>query len=117
MKSSSGCGTDDCGPTSATSRHSTMLSPPSTRPSDATGRRSSAFVHKDSETATAPAYYATGALVVLLVEGAGDARRAKTELGGGVRKQCGSLGARTSSPMATWESTLSPGEPWLSPTN
>jgi hypothetical protein len=52
--SSRGCGTDDCGPTSATSRPSTMLSPPSTRPSDARGRRSSAFVHKDSETAEAP---------------------------------------------------------------
>src|SRR4051812_3375101 len=37
---------DDCGPTSAMSRHSTMRSPPSTRPSDSTGRRSSAFAHK-----------------------------------------------------------------------
>ena len=49
------CGTDDCGRTSATSRPSTMPSPPSTRPSDARGRRSSAFVHKDSGTATGPA--------------------------------------------------------------
>ena len=40
-------GTDDCGPTSATSRPSTMPSPPSTRPRDARGRRSPAFVHKD----------------------------------------------------------------------
>src|SRR6516165_10302115 len=35
---------DDCGRTSATSRPSTMPSPPSTGPSDARGRRSSAFV-------------------------------------------------------------------------
>ena len=34
VRSSSGCGTDDCGPTSATSRPSTMPSPPSTRPAD-----------------------------------------------------------------------------------
>ena len=54
VRSSSGCGTDDCGRTSATSRPWTMPSPPSTRGSDATGRRSSAFVHNDSETAEAP---------------------------------------------------------------
>jgi hypothetical protein len=36
-------------------RPSTMLSPPSARASDATGRRSSAFVHKDSE-GTRPPY-------------------------------------------------------------
>ena len=47
MRSSSGCGTDDCGRISATSRPSTMPSPPSTRPSDARGRRSSAFVRED----------------------------------------------------------------------
>jgi hypothetical protein len=35
---------DDCGRTSATSRPSTMPSPPSTRLSDTRGRRSSAFV-------------------------------------------------------------------------
>src|SRR6266550_3873889 len=46
MRSSSGCGTGDCGQTSATSRPLTMLSPPSTRPSDARGRRSSAFVRE-----------------------------------------------------------------------
>ena len=37
----------DFGPTSATSRPSTMLSQPSTRLSDATGKRSSTFVHED----------------------------------------------------------------------
>src|SRR5262245_54700840 len=46
VRSSSECGTDDCGRTSATSRASTMPSPPSTRPSDARGRRSPAFVHE-----------------------------------------------------------------------
>jgi len=46
VRSSSGCGTDDCGRTSARSRPSTMPSPPSTRPSDARGRRSSAFVRE-----------------------------------------------------------------------
>src|SRR5918996_4083928 len=46
MRSSSGCGTDDCGRTSAPSRPSTMPSPPSTLPSDARGRRSSAFVRE-----------------------------------------------------------------------
>ena len=55
VRSCGGCGTDDCGRTSATSRPSTMPSPPSTRPSDARGRRSSTFVHKDSGTATGPA--------------------------------------------------------------
>ena len=40
-------GTDDCGRTSATSRPSTLASPPSTGPSDKRGRRSSAFVHED----------------------------------------------------------------------
>jgi NADPH:quinone reductase-like Zn-dependent oxidoreductase len=54
LRSSSGCATDDCGPTSAALRPSTMLSPPSTGPSDAPGRRSSAFVHKDSDTAASP---------------------------------------------------------------
>src|SRR5690348_9657477 len=54
MRSSSGCGTDDCGPTSAMSRPSTMLSPPSTRPSGAPGRRSSAFVHKDPRPPATP---------------------------------------------------------------
>src|SRR4030095_14258456 len=38
-----GCVTDDCGRTSATSRPSTTPSPPSTGPSDARGRRSSAL--------------------------------------------------------------------------
>ena len=38
------------GKAEAPSRPSTMPSPPSTRPNDATGRRSSAFVHNDSET-------------------------------------------------------------------
>ena len=68
------------------------------RPSDETGRRSSAFVHKDSETAEAP-LRRNGGLVVLLGEGAGDAGSANAELGGGVRKQSGSLGTRPSSPM------------------
>src|SRR5262249_11824115 len=36
----------DCGRTSATSRLSTMPSPPSTRPSDARERRSSAFIRE-----------------------------------------------------------------------
>jgi hypothetical protein len=47
----------------------------------------------------------------LLGEGAGDAARANAELGGGVRKQSGSLGTRPSSPMghvgnrrSAWES-------------
>ncbi len=44
VRSSSGCGTDDCGRTSATSRPSTTPSPPSTRPSGARGKRSSTFV-------------------------------------------------------------------------
>src|ERR1041385_2245585 len=48
VRSSGGCGTDDCGRTSATSRPSTMPSSPSTRPSDAGGRLSSAFVREDS---------------------------------------------------------------------
>ncbi len=43
--------------TSAASRPSTTPSPPSTRPSDARGRRSSAFVHKDSGIATDPALF------------------------------------------------------------
>src|SRR5216117_2677674 len=38
----------DCGRTSATSRLSTMPSPPSTRPRDARERRSSAFIREDS---------------------------------------------------------------------
>ena len=42
------CATDDCGRTSATSRPSTMPSPPSTRPSGSRGKRSSAFVREDS---------------------------------------------------------------------
>ena len=46
VRSSSGCGTDDCGRTSATSRPSMTPSPPSTGPSDARGRRSSAFVRE-----------------------------------------------------------------------
>src|SRR5262249_8391455 len=46
VRSSSGCGAGDCGRTSATSRPSTMPSPPSSRPSDARGRRSSAFVRE-----------------------------------------------------------------------
>ena len=40
------CVTDGCGPTSPTSRPSTMPSPPSTRPSGSRGRRSSAFVRE-----------------------------------------------------------------------
>ena len=48
-RSSSGCGTDGCGRTSATSRPSTTPSPPSTRPSGSRGRRSSAFVREDSQ--------------------------------------------------------------------
>src|SRR3954452_34220 len=48
MRSSSECGTDGCGPTSATSRASTTPSPPSTRPSGSRGRRSSAFARDDS---------------------------------------------------------------------
>ena len=43
MRSSSGSATDDCGRTSATSRLSTMPSPPSIRPSGSAGRRSSGF--------------------------------------------------------------------------
>src|SRR5215218_8924430 len=50
MRLSSGCGTDGCGRTSATSRPSTMPSPPSIRPSGSAGRRSSAFVRKNSLT-------------------------------------------------------------------
>src|SRR6516225_8054846 len=46
VRSSSGCGTDDCGRTSATSRPSTMPSPLSIRPSGSAGRRSSAFVRE-----------------------------------------------------------------------
>src|SRR5690242_18248127 len=45
VRSSSGCATDDFGRTS-TSRPSTMRSPPSTGPSGARGRRSSAFVRE-----------------------------------------------------------------------
>jgi hypothetical protein len=45
--------TDDCGRTSATSRPSTKPSPPSTPPSDARGRRSSAFVREDSTSVSA----------------------------------------------------------------
>src|SRR5437879_1946050 len=44
----------DCGRTSATSRLSTMPSPPSTRPSDARERRSSAFIREDSGIAQRP---------------------------------------------------------------
>src|SRR5215471_5477413 len=55
MRSSSGCGPDDCGRTSAKYRPSTTLSPPSIRPSDARGRRSSAFVHEDSGRASGSA--------------------------------------------------------------
>ena len=47
MKPSGGCVTVGCGRTWATSRPSTMPSPTSTRPSDARGRRSSAFAHRD----------------------------------------------------------------------
>ena len=50
VRLSSGCGTDDCGRTSATSRPSTMPSPPSIRPSGSPGRRSSAFVRKEALT-------------------------------------------------------------------
>src|SRR5262249_10673510 len=46
VRSSSGCGTDDCGRTSATSRPSTMPSPLSIRPSGSAGRRSSEFVRE-----------------------------------------------------------------------
>src|SRR5262249_7584660 len=46
VRSSSGCVTDDCGRTSATSRPSTMPSPLSIRPSGSAGRRSSAFVRE-----------------------------------------------------------------------
>src|SRR5207253_4533747 len=52
LRSSSGCGTDDCGRTSGPSRPSTMPPPPSTRPSGARGRRSVVFVREDGETAT-----------------------------------------------------------------
>jgi hypothetical protein len=52
VRSSGGCVTGDCGRTSATSRHSTMPSPPSTRPGGSTGRRSSAFVRDDPPTAS-----------------------------------------------------------------
>src|SRR5256886_12643261 len=52
VRSSSGCGTDDCGRTSGPLRPSTMPSPPSTRPSGARGRRSFVFVREDGETAT-----------------------------------------------------------------
>src|SRR3954471_4927300 len=56
MRSSSGCGTDDCGRTSATSRPLTTPSPPSTRRSGSRGRRSFAFVRKDLGTASGPAF-------------------------------------------------------------
>ena len=46
VRSSSGCGTDDCGRISAPSRPSAMPSPPSTRPGDGRGRRSFASVPK-----------------------------------------------------------------------
>src|SRR5690242_7053787 len=46
VRSCSACVTDGCGQTSATSRPSTTPSPPSTGPSDARGRRSSAFVRE-----------------------------------------------------------------------
>lgn len=52
VRSSGGCRTDDCERTSATSRPSTMPSPPSIRPSDAKGRRSSAFVREVSRSGT-----------------------------------------------------------------
>ena len=55
VRSSSGCGTDDCGRTSATSRPSTMPSPLSIRPSGSAGRRSSAFVREDLGTASGSA--------------------------------------------------------------
>src|SRR3954465_3986421 len=55
VRSCSGCGTDDCGRTSAPSRPSTMPSPNSTRPSGSTGRQSSAFVREDSGTASGSA--------------------------------------------------------------
>src|SRR4030095_12674327 len=45
--SSDGVVTDGCEQTSATSRPSTMPSPPSTRPSGSRGRRSSGFVRED----------------------------------------------------------------------
>src|SRR6516164_10001550 len=57
VRSSSGCGTDDCGRTSATSRPSTRPSPPSTRPSDARGRRSSAFVRERHAPIDAPVVF------------------------------------------------------------
>src|SRR5689334_4616406 len=46
--SSSGSGMVGCGQTSATSRPSTMPSPPSTRPNGSRERRSSAFILEDS---------------------------------------------------------------------
>jgi hypothetical protein len=53
-----------------------MPSPPSTRPSDATGRRSSAFVHKDTETAAAPSTTTSRARVEGATDGgAGDCCR------------------------------------------
>src|SRR5436190_19855482 len=55
MRLSAGCVTDGCGQTSATSRPSTMPSPPSTRPSGSRGRRLSAFVREDSGTASGSA--------------------------------------------------------------
>src|SRR4029077_14052839 len=50
-----GCVTDGCGQTSATSRPSTMPSPPSTRLSGSRGRRLSAFVREDSGAASGSA--------------------------------------------------------------
>src|SRR4051812_29375495 len=54
VRSCSGCGTDDCGPTSATSRPSMTPLPPSIRPSAARGRRSSAFVRERHASVNAP---------------------------------------------------------------
>src|SRR5262245_2187820 len=81
VRSSSGCVTDDCGRTSAISRPSMMPSPPSTRPSDARGRRSFAFVRdvvKDDRSTVCQIqvmrarYYAVGTTRLLeLLEEAG----------------------------------------------
>src|SRR6266513_972817 len=49
---------DGCGQTSATSRPSTMPSPPSTRPSGARGRRSFVFVREGGEPASDSALHA-----------------------------------------------------------
>jgi hypothetical protein len=92
---------------------------PSSRPSDATGRRSSAFVRKDSDTASGPT--TTNGPRSSCSARARETLDAPTPnfAAGGFRKQSGSPGTRASSPMRTWESDAQPGRAplELSPTH